>query len=81
MKKYSSEDLDGHYMAKTQAFTDWCNDVAIFYSLRLVLFKLPVIIEVFPQETEPDSPGMISFCLSALVHPYPLNSYFIFIDR
>ena len=53
LNDHSPEELDLHDHIKTEDFTDWCNDFAIFYSLRLVLFKRPIVIEIFPQNTEP----------------------------
>jgi hypothetical protein len=42
--KYSNEELTELWKSQSQAWTDWCNDVVIFYAVRLVLFNRPIPI-------------------------------------
>lgn len=45
--KYSDKELNEHYEKKTEEWFNWCNDVALFYCSRFVLFdgkfKIPLI--------------------------------------
>jgi hypothetical protein len=44
LTKYSNETLTEHYKKNNQEFKDWCDDLAIFCSLRLILFNFPIPI-------------------------------------
>jgi hypothetical protein len=48
LTKYDDKTLDGHYTNDTQQWRNWCDDVVIFYSVRLVLLKKLVPIVPMP---------------------------------
>ncbi len=41
---YTEEEFNEHKNKQDQQFTDWCNDVFIFYVLRLILLNKPIPI-------------------------------------
>ena len=43
--QYDEPTLQQHFIAKNKEWTDWCDDVVVFYAVRLVLFKkvIPII--------------------------------------
>ena len=43
LTKYTEPELNQHYESKTQKWTDWCNDVALFYMYRRLLFETAYI--------------------------------------
>ena len=43
LTKYTDDELYQHYESKNQKWTDWCNDVALFYVYRRLLFETAYI--------------------------------------
>ena len=44
LTQYSNETLTEHYKKNNQEFQDWCDDLALFCILRLILFNFPIPI-------------------------------------
>ena len=51
LTQYSNETLTEHYKKNNQEFKDWCDDLAIFCMLRLILFDFPIPL-VYPKKTQ-----------------------------
>ena len=43
LTKYTDDELNQHWESQTQEWTDWCNDVALFYVYRRLLFETAYI--------------------------------------
>lgn len=50
LTQWSEGELHRHYEAKNQEWDDFCADVAIFYTTRLVLMDKPIPIFLRPME-------------------------------
>jgi len=59
--KYTDEELNSHYKNNTIDFQNWCNDVAIYYSTRLILYKksIPTMDNEEEDEEEDDDERLI----------------------
>ena len=44
LTQYSNEILTEHYKKNNQEFQEWCDDLALFCILRLILFNFPIPI-------------------------------------
>lgn len=47
--KYSDEELDQHHKNGTAAWQDWCNDVALYFVYRHILFGDRIPIQNIPE--------------------------------
>jgi hypothetical protein len=56
LTKYTDEELTAHWEANSQEWQDWCNDVAIFYVYRRMLFEtayIPIVDSPNPAKRPP----------------------------
>jgi hypothetical protein len=62
--KYTDEQLHSHYKNNTKDWKNWCDDVAIYYSSRLVLYQkiIPIMnYEKFENQKEADEALLQAF--------------------
>lgn len=55
LTKYTDEELNAHWENDTQEWKNWCNDVALFYVYRRLLFEtayIPIVDQPNPDKVK-----------------------------
>ena len=50
LTQWSNEELHNHWKTQSQQWGEFCNDVAIFYTTRLVLMEKPIPISLYSKQ-------------------------------
>lgn len=50
LTQWSNEEIHNHWKTQNQEWKDFCDDVAVFYTIRAVLMEKPIPIELRSQE-------------------------------